>query len=136
MASFPENYRGIHAISLLEKAENLNLDRLIELAYDPYLPGAEVLIRGLIEAGKLSSNLDAKQKAALKVLNSWDFKVDKSSVPMTLTQYYLDAYIASGLIEYRRKGFIKMINYMSTTDIRELPGILFKNSMIALQAFL
>jgi len=119
MASFPENYRGIHAISLLEKAENLNLDRLIELAYDPYLPGAEVLIRGLIEAGKLSSNLDAKQKAALKVLNSWDFKVDKSSVPMTLTQYYLDAYIASGLIEYRRKGFIKMINYMSNESSEE-----------------
>ena len=40
MASFPENYRGIHAISLLEKAKGLNLDSLIELAYDPYLTEA------------------------------------------------------------------------------------------------
>ena len=104
---------------MLEKAENLNLDSLIELAYDPYLPGAEVLITGLLEAGKLSSNLDEKQKEALGVLNSWDFTVAKNSVPMTLTQYYLNAYIASGKIEYRRKGFIKMINYMSKESSKE-----------------
>ena len=50
MASFPENFRGIHAISLLETADSLTLDSLIDLAYDPYLPGAELLIKGLLEA--------------------------------------------------------------------------------------
>ena len=50
MTSFPENFRGIHAIPLLNKANNLTLDRLIALAYDPYLPGAEQLINGVIKA--------------------------------------------------------------------------------------
>ncbi|NRA10713.1 MAG: penicillin acylase family protein, partial [Crocinitomicaceae bacterium] len=36
MSSFTENFRGIHAIPLLNKARNLTLDKLIELAYDPY----------------------------------------------------------------------------------------------------
>jgi acyl-homoserine lactone acylase PvdQ len=40
MSSFPENFRGIHAIPLLKKAENLTLTSLIKLAYDPYLPGS------------------------------------------------------------------------------------------------
>ena len=119
MTSFPENYRGIHAISLLEKAENLTLDKLIKLAYDPYLPGAEVLITGLLEAGKAATNLDEKQKAALEVLGSWNFTVDKNSIPMTLAQYYLNAYLNSGLVQYNRKGFIKMINYMSRESSAE-----------------
>ena len=43
MSSFPENFRGIHAIPLLKKAEDLTLTSLIKLAYDPYLPGAKNL---------------------------------------------------------------------------------------------
>jgi len=119
MASFPENYRGIHAVSLLKKADNLTLDKLIKLAYDPYLPGAEVLISGLLEAGKSANNLGEKQKAALAILGSWDFTVGENSIPMTLTQYYLNAYINAGHVQYRRKGFIKMINYMSNESSTE-----------------
>ena len=47
------------------------------------------------------------------MLGSWDFKVDVNSIPMTITQYYLNAYIKSGYVAYNRKGFIKMINYMA-----------------------
>ena len=97
----------------MQKAENLTLDTLIELAYDAYLPAAEVLIKGLLEAGKSATDLDDKQKAALEVLGSWDFTVEKNSIPMTLAQYYLDAYLNSGHVQYDRKGFIKMIDYMS-----------------------
>lgn len=39
-----ENFRGLHAISLLEEADALTLNGLIELAYDDYLPGFEKLI--------------------------------------------------------------------------------------------
>jgi acyl-homoserine lactone acylase PvdQ len=119
MASFPENYRGIHAIALLEQAQDLTLDKLIDLAYDPYLPGAEVLIKGLLEAGKLSDNLNSKQKAVLEILGSWNFRVDENSIPMTLTQYYLNTYFNSGKVQYNRKGFIKMISYMASESSPE-----------------
>lgn len=119
MTSFPENYRGIHAIALLEEAENLTLDKLIDLAYDPYLPGAEALIKGLLEAGKRTSSLSEKQKAVLEILEVWNFKVDEHSVPMTLTQYYLNAYKNSGYVQNNRKGFIKMVNYMANESSPE-----------------
>jgi acyl-homoserine lactone acylase PvdQ len=45
-----ENYRGIHASRLLKNVANLTLDKLIELAHDPVLPGFEKLIPGLVEA--------------------------------------------------------------------------------------
>ena len=45
-----ENFRGIHAIRLLTGAGDFTIDKLIELAYDPYLPAFEILIPGLMEA--------------------------------------------------------------------------------------
>jgi len=119
MTSFPENYRGIHAIALLEQAQDLTLDKLINLAYDPYLPGAEALIKGLLKAGELTDNLNAKQKAVLEMLGSWNFRVDENSIPMTLTQYYLNTYLNSGKVQYNRKGFIKMISYMASESSPE-----------------
>ena len=66
MATFPENFRGIHAIPLLQKADSLTLDSLIDLAYDPYLPGAELLIKGLIEAYDANPN---KYKSIKKMVD-------------------------------------------------------------------
>ena len=134
MASFPENYRGIHATALLTKAEDLTLDKLIDLAYDPFLPGAEVLIKGLLEAGKSASDLDEKQKSILEVLGSWNFTVDKNSIPMTLTQYYLNAYINSGYVKYKRKGFMKMINYMAKESTAEERLAIFDKAIEELEA--
>ncbi len=133
MTSFPENYRGIHAVSLLKEADDLTLDTLIELAYDPYLPGAEDLIFGLLEAAKSHTISDPKQKAALKVLGSWDFKVAVNSVAMTLAQYYLNTYKKSGYITYQRRDFIQMIEYMSKTSSTKERLELFKRSLEQLE---
>jgi acyl-homoserine lactone acylase PvdQ len=91
MSSFPENYRGIHAIPLLTKAENLTLDSLIELAYDPYLPGAEVLVNELLEAAQKAAPQTQEAKDAIALLKKWDFRVSENSVGMTLTQFYANA---------------------------------------------
>lgn len=113
MTSFPENYRGVHAISLLRKAEDLTLDKLIELAYDPFLPGGKELVEGLIEAAASSRISDPRQVAALEVLKAWDFKVNVNSVAMTLAQFYLNAYRASGYAPNYRRDFMRMVRYMS-----------------------
>ena len=93
MTSKPENFRGLHAISLLQEAEDLTLDTLIELAYDTYLPSADILILGLLEASETSSIKSEEAKEAIELLKAWDFRVSVNSVEMTLCHFYVYAYI-------------------------------------------
>jgi acyl-homoserine lactone acylase PvdQ len=120
MHSFPENFRGIHAIPLLTEAKNLTLDSLIDLAYDPYLPGAEMLITGLLEAAKASKVNNKEAREAIALLKNWDFKVSVSSIEMTLTQFYLRAYYRSGkiprMVGNKRISRLGRFEYMSKTS--------------------
>jgi acyl-homoserine-lactone acylase len=88
MAPAPENFRGVHAIRLLKKADNLTLDKLIRLAYDPYLPAFEVLIPGLVKAFDTQKPNDPKLKEAIEVMRRWDFAVSTESVAMSLAHFY------------------------------------------------
>ncbi|WP_026838505.1 acylase [Gillisia sp. JM1] len=123
MSSYPENFRGIHAIALLKKAENLTLDGLIELAYDTYLPGAEMLISGLVDASETSTIETQEAKAAIELLKNWDFRVSATSVEMTLAQFYLNAYYSSGKIPTmtgnKRITQLGSFDYMSKTSTPE-----------------
>ena len=115
MTSFPENFRGIHAIPLLTKAESLTLDTLIELAYDTYLPGADLLISGLLDAAQKTPIKTQEAKKAIELLKNWDFRVSESSVGMTLTQFYVNAYFKSGKILNRQIPLLEVFDYMSKT---------------------
>ena len=86
-----ENFRGIHAIRLLENQKDFTIDKLISLAYDPVLPAFEVLIPGLVAAIDKQGG-DADLKEAANILRDWDFKVAKTSIAMTLAHYYGSAY--------------------------------------------
>ena len=88
MSESPENFRGIHAIRLLKEVNNLTLDKLIALAYDPYLPGFEVLIPGLISAYDKQKTNDPKLQQAIALMRNWDYAVSKESVPMSLAHFY------------------------------------------------
>ena len=92
MSSYPENFRGMHAIPLLKKAEDLTLESLIKLAYDPYLPGAEKLISGLLDAAKKTPVKSREAKEAIELLKKWNFTVSISSIEMTLAQFYINTY--------------------------------------------
>lgn len=86
MSRDQENFRGVHAIALLEGRNGYTLDSLIQLAHDPYLPAFEVLVPGLVKA--YDQNPMPKLKEAMAVLRGWDFKTSKESVAMTLAHYY------------------------------------------------
>ena len=120
MTSFPENFRGMHAIPLLKEATDLTLDSLIELAYDTYLPGADLLITGLLEAADSEEVKTQEAKDAIALLKNWDFRVGVESVGMTLTQFYLNAYMQSGLIPTmegnKRISRLGRFDYMSKTS--------------------
>ena len=123
MSSYPENFRGMHAIPLLQKADKLTLDSLIDLAYDTYLPGADLLITGLLDAANKAPVKTPEAKEAIALFKNWDFRVSKTSVEMTLAQFYLYAYYASGNIPTmngnKRISRLGRFDYMSKTATPE-----------------
>ena len=96
MAPDAENFRGIHAVRVLTGQSGLTLDKLIELAYDPYLPGFEDLIPGLVSAYDEAGPKPSEIAEAIDVLRSWDFRVSTESVAMTLAHFYGMLYTAEG----------------------------------------
>ncbi|MBX2966729.1 MAG: acylase [Cyclobacteriaceae bacterium] len=114
MATEPENFRGVHAIKVLTGRSGYTIDKLIETAYDPYLPAFEKLIPGLIEAFDKSGKNFAALKPSIEVLRQWDLTVSKESVAMTLAHFYISAYLQKGP---RPEGLTMMerVNYLGTT---------------------
>ncbi len=123
MSSYPENFRGMHAIPLLKKADDLTLDSLIDLAYDTYLPGADLLITGLLDAAHNLPIPTEDVRYAISKLDNWDFRVSVNSVEMTFAQYYLNAYYRSGKIPTmngnKRISRLGRFEYMSKKSSRE-----------------
>ncbi len=119
MATAPENFRGVHAIRLLKERTNYDLDGLIEMAYEPTLPGFEKLVPGLVAAYDNLRPGEDRLKKAIEVLRNWDFKVSASSIAMTLAHYYGMKYTADGP---RPAGmsYMDRVNYYGTgTDRNE-----------------
>lgn len=128
-----ENFRGIHAIRLLEKAENLTLDKLVELAYDPYLPGFEKLIPGLVEAYDQTTPKDTDIAEAIEVLREWDLATSAESVAMSLAYYYLTQYNLKGA-RPNGLGGMNLVNHFGTgSSFEERLGI-FKEAVAKLTA--
>ena len=119
MAPDDENFRGIHASRVLEGVSSLTLDGLIELAYDPYLPGFEQLIPGLIEA--YDDVGDVAYHAQIKVLRDWDRRTSVDSVAMTLAHFFATNYRRMGDLppEMERAPFMDRINYFGTDSSHE-----------------
>ncbi len=88
MSQNQENHRGIHAIRLLSERSGYTLDKLIETAYDPYLPAFEELIPGLVAAYDQSSPKDPALRASIDTLRTWDFRTAAGSTAMSLAHFY------------------------------------------------
>ena len=96
MAPDAESFRGKHAVRVLTGLSDLTLDKLIDIAYDPYLPGFEQLIPGLIEAFDASGQAYPELAPAIDVLRQWDLKVAADSVAMSLAHFYALQYQETG----------------------------------------
>ena len=108
-----ENFRGIHAVRLLKERSGYTLDKLIETAYDPYLPGFEQLITGLVKAFDQSPEKDPAIAPAIEVLRKWDFATSAESVAMSLAYYYGTLYDEKGNDPEDFSG-MERINYFGT----------------------
>ena len=92
-----ENFRGVHAIELLQNIEGFTLDSLVNLAHDPYLPAFEALIPGLIRAYDRSGSKYPELKGPIDVLRSWDFRTSVDSEAMSLAHFYGTKYLQNGI---------------------------------------
>ena len=118
MAPDAENFRGVHAVRLLQDVEGLTLDGLIELAYDPQLPGFEKLIPGLVEAYDQNAVDWPSLAEPIAILRNWDLRVSVDSVAMTLAHFYGVNYSesGSGIRDAYDLERIDLINYLGTSS--------------------
>ena len=108
MAPDRENFRGVHAVRVLTGLSGLTLDKLIELAYDPYLPGFEKLIPGLLDAYDQAGQKTPAISIAIETLRDWDFRVSADSVAMTLAHFYGANYLKNADLPAHMKGASRM----------------------------
>jgi acyl-homoserine-lactone acylase len=88
MAPDAENFRAVHSIPLLEAEENFTLEKLLDLAYDPYLPGFAQLIPGLVSAWEAESANWPELETPIAILREWDLRTSADSVAMSLAHFY------------------------------------------------
>lgn len=88
MAPESENYRAVHAVRVLKDANQLTIDKLINLAYDPYLPAFEKLIPMLLNAYDQKGIADPELTEAIEVLKNWDYQTNKESVAMSIAHFF------------------------------------------------
>ena len=86
MSTAPENFRGVHALNLLQQPNRHTLESLIELAYDTHLPAFEALLPGLVNAYDRSPQPQISEE--IELLRTWDFRTSKTSKAMTLAHFY------------------------------------------------
>lgn len=114
MATEPENFRGIHAQRVLTGRSGYTLDKLIDTAYDPYLPAFEKLIPGLVEAfDKSGKKKYVDLTPAIDTLRNWNKKTSKESVGMSLAHFYISIYMQKGARDPELE-IIDVINYFGT----------------------
>jgi len=117
MAPDPENFRGIHGVQVLTGQSDFTLDTLIELAYDPYLPGFKTLISGLIDAYDKARKPPRVLAEPINILRQWDYRVSVDSTAMSLAHYYGMYYLAEGT-RPEDKSLMQTIEHFGTGSMR------------------
>jgi len=86
-----ESARGRHAIRVLENRKDFTLDKLLESAYDSYLPWFEKTVPSLIAAwDKLPPDdpLKTKLRDQINILREWNLRWSTDSVATSLSIFW------------------------------------------------
>ena len=90
MAPDPENYRGIHAVQVLQGQQGWTLDKLRDAAYDPYMPGFAHMLPGLITAYDESATPEYRNAMSevVEQLRTWDYTWSQESVETSVATFW------------------------------------------------
>ncbi len=111
-----ENFRGIHAIMVLEDRTDFTLNALRDAAYDSYLTGFTAIIPAVLDAydGTSSSDpLKDELSDEIEALRSWDLRWGVESVPTSLAIFFGDELIPTIRGDARAAG-MSVYDYMAT----------------------
>jgi acyl-homoserine-lactone acylase len=89
-----ENFRGLHAVQMLEGSSGWTLDKLQAAAFDSYQPGFAVLIPSLLQAYDALHAADprrARLAAPIATLRGWNYRWSADSVPQALAMAWGEA---------------------------------------------
>ncbi len=131
MANNPENYRGIHAVQVLQNKRDFTLDSLIEAAYDPTLTAFEDLIPSLllitavdrisqinnpdtIPGPAIGDNVSIQSDLLeyIDLLRTWDYTASADSVETSLAVYWAQKLMANVATQAAEEG-INIYEYMA-----------------------
>jgi acyl-homoserine-lactone acylase len=91
MDMYGENFRGIHALQLLEGSSGWTLDKLNAAAFDSHQPGFAALIPPLVQAyDALPANDPRRERLAAPVswLRDWDYRWSGESFAQSLAMFW------------------------------------------------
>lgn len=111
-----ENPRGIHATLVLKDRTDFTLPKLIEAAYDPYLPAFATLIPRLLDAhARLAASDPLKTRLAPQIaaLRQWDYRWSAASVPTSLAVFWGEALWKQSAAPAKAAG-ANVYEYMAT----------------------
>ena len=86
MENYPENYRGIHAIEVLDGKKDFTIDSLAAAAYDSHLTAFDVLLPVLYKAYDAAPVTDLAEQITL--LKAWDHRFSESSTATSLAIFW------------------------------------------------
>ncbi|MEN8789638.1 MAG: penicillin acylase family protein, partial [Flavobacteriaceae bacterium] len=132
MSKDQENFRGVHAIGLLDDIKEFTLDSLVKLAYDPYLPAFEALIPGLIRAYDQATSPSKELREPIAVLRQWNFRTSAESVGMSLAHYYGTHYLQKGS-RPKPMSQMELINYFGNQSPEQERLEIFTEALTKLQ---
>ena len=91
MDMFGENYRGLHAIQLLQGSKRWTLEGLQTAAYDSHQPAFARLVPGLVAAWDRAADGNLKQAIAepIAILRSWNHRWAADSVAQSLASFWV-----------------------------------------------
>ena len=112
MAPDKENTRGLHAVQVLSNAQDVTLDSLIELAYDPKLTAFEMIIPSLVKAYD-ASNRDPEFAEVIELLKQWDHTVSGQSIAMSVAHFYGMEMLRT---DKKPKGLSRLESYQYFSD--------------------
>lgn len=117
MAPDDENPRGLHAVMVLSGQDNFTVEKLLEVAYDSYLPAFEnsvpALVRAFDRMATGDNNLKENLGGPVEALRNWDFRFSVSSVPTTLAVYWGEEIISLVRSSESRRPAQSVFDYIS-----------------------
>ncbi len=86
MENYPENYRGIHAIEVLDGKKGFTIDSLVAAAYDNHLTAFDVLLPVLYKAYDAAPVADLADQ--ITHLKAWDHRSSVNSTATSLAVFW------------------------------------------------